>query len=128
MCPAHDKAGRPTLVSSRVIWPTGLTRTSALCSGALETLTVVQHLEPLRQDLFEIRQGTTLEEHVPVGSCGLDLLRLRQLTAHEQRWLAADLAVPRAWDLGLVGERDAESVVCGAGKLDDLTRCQLGVA
>src|SRR3954454_6165932 len=110
------------------MWSTGLTTSRTARSSALKTLAVVQHLEPLCEDLLEVRQRTPLEQHVPVGSCGLDLLGLRQLTADEQRRLATDLAVPRTRDLGLVGERDAEPVVCWAGELDDLTRRQLGVA
>src|SRR3954464_9188607 len=73
-----------------------------------------EHVEALGEHLFEVLDGTTLEEHVPVGPRGLDLLGGRLRAADELCGTTVELALPGVGELGVVSERHGEQVARGA--------------
>src|SRR4051812_20841097 len=69
-----------------------------------------KHVKALGQDLLEVLHGATLEQHVPVGPRGLDLLRSWLGAAHELGRRTVELALPGVGELGVVGEGHREEV------------------
>src|SRR3954465_12930366 len=76
----------------------------------LAPLLGVQLLEPLGEDLLELVDRSTFEQHVPVRAHVLGLLGLRLAGGTTQRRRSAAAAVPRRGDVGLAGKRYAERV------------------
>src|SRR4051812_24438014 len=82
-------------------------RRGALAAAAAAAAAGLDDVHPLLEQLVELLDGTTLEQHVPVRTRRLDLLGLWHVPV-DQRALEAIAAGPRAGDLGLVGERNLE--------------------
>src|SRR4051794_6510656 len=76
-----------------------------------------QHLETLGQDLLEVLDGAALEQHVPVGARGLDLLGGGLGTSDQLGRGAVELALPGVGELGVVSERNREQVAGRAAVL-----------
>src|SRR5690349_2389039 len=87
-----------------------------------------QQLQPLGQDVLELRDGPALEQHVPVGPGRLLGLRLRLFAVALTRLGAAARALPGEGDLGLGGHRDLELVPLRAVVDDALARSELDAA
>src|SRR3954447_26377370 len=85
-------------------------------------------LEPLVEDVLQLRDRPALGEHVPVGTRRLGLLLLRLGAVDQSRDAAVELALPGGRHLGVDGERRLELVALGAEVLSGLPGSQLGVA
>jgi dolichol-phosphate mannosyltransferase len=83
--------------------------------------------KPLSQNLFEVRDGTALTQHVPVTAGRLNLLGRGEISGRGERDCPAHPAFPGRGNLGLSGERHAKVVPVGAVKTYLLTRCQVRV-
>ncbi len=80
----------------------------------------LDEVQPLLEQLFELLDRTPLQQHVPVRTRRLDLLRLREVTL-DQGALHAVAAQPGAGDLGVVGEREPRiprRCRCGSARPD----------
>src|SRR4051795_31345 len=86
-----------------------------------------EHLEALGEHLFEVLDGTTLEQHVPVGPRRLDLLGGRLGPAHQLGRGTVELALPRVGELGVVSEGNREQVTRRAAVLGVLPLDRSGV-
>src|SRR5438128_10600915 len=73
-----------------------------------------EDVEPLGEHLFEVLDGTTLEQHVPVRARRLDLLGCGLRTTDQLGRATVELALPRVGELGVVRERHREQVARGA--------------
>src|SRR5687767_924014 len=67
-------------------------------------------LEALLEDVLQLRDGAALQQHVPVGARGLDLLLLRLRAVDQPGDAAVELALPGDRDLGVDRERNLEAV------------------
>src|SRR3954465_12613439 len=76
----------------------------------LAPLLGVQLFQPLGEDLLELVDRSTLEQHVPVRAHVLGLLGLGLAGITAQRRGSAAAAVPGRWDVGVAGQRYAERV------------------
>jgi len=84
----------------------------------------LQQIQALLQQLFQLVHRTALEEHVPVGTGRLDLLRLGR-GALDQRTLESVTARPRTGNLGVVGERYVEFLTVVAALASHAAGCQV---
>ena len=75
--------------------PPGPFRRAACWGSAGAGTPAAQHLEALGEDLFEVLDGTALQQHVPVGARRLDLLRRRLGTADELGGASRRTCTPR---------------------------------
>src|SRR4051794_14349381 len=90
-----------------------------------------QHLETLGQDLLEVLDRPALEQHVPVGARGLDLLGSGLGAADQLGRGAVELALPGVGNFGVVSEGHREQVARRAAVLGvlplDRRRVPLGL-
>src|SRR4051795_123123 len=86
-----------------------------------------EHLEALGEHLLEVLDGTTLEQHVPVGPRRLDLLGGGLGPAHQLGRGTVELALPRVGELGVVSEGNREQVAGRAPVLGVLPLDRRGV-
>src|ERR671916_61341 len=84
-----------------------------------------QQVEPLGQQILELRDRPALPQHVPVRTRRLLLLELRALAVGPQRLGAAARALPQRRDLGLGGEHQGEVMLPRAVVADLLTSREL---
>src|SRR5699024_11646077 len=92
------------------------------CAGAPALL---EQVHPLLEQLVQILERATLEQHVPVGTRRLDLLGLGRRSVDELTLLAV-LAHPGAGDLGVVSERHLVDVPAGRLVLGQPPGCEVG--
>src|SRR5882757_11105494 len=90
--------------------------------------TATQFFEPLGEQFVQLGERTTLEQHVPVRTRGLDLLRFRLDAVDELGDAAVQAALPGHRWLRVVGEGDVEVVPLGAGVLDRPARREVVIA
>src|SRR5699024_5349208 len=93
------------------------------CAGAPALL---EQVHPLLEQLVQILERATLEQHVPVGTRRLDLLGLGRRSADELTLLAV-LAHPGAGDLGVVSEGRVVLGPAGRLVLGQPPGCEVGV-
>src|SRR6478735_3331308 len=118
-----DRSGQPSRSDGRLLLP---------CAGAVQVrgadLAAAQQLETLGEDVLELLDRTTLQEHVPVGAGGLLRLHLGLDAGRGTGLGAAPRALPQGRDVGLDRHRHLELVALGAAVADLLTGGELDAA
>src|SRR5690348_4020544 len=88
-------------------------------------LALAEQLDPLGQQLLELRDAPALAQHVPVRTGRLLLLRLRLLAGGPGSLAAAVGALPDRGHLGVVRHGDLDHVAAGAVVRDHLAGSEL---